>query len=62
MQAWQKLCVHLEQMTLELLDNFDRTLTPRWLRRRCEVDVDATRAKGAATCNKGVRCEGTRIT
>jgi hypothetical protein len=58
--SMQNSCVRLEQMTLESLDNFDRTSTPRWPRHRCQVDANATRAK-EATCHEGARCEGSRI-
>jgi hypothetical protein len=53
--------VRLEQTTLESCDNVDMTLTPGWLRCRCQVDIDAAKAEGADTCGEGAGCEGRHI-
>jgi hypothetical protein len=57
----KKSSVCLEKMTLESLDNFDRMSTLGWLRRRCQVNADATWAKEEATCDEGAGCKGRHI-
>jgi hypothetical protein len=59
--VWQKSRVHLEQMTLELLDNLDKASTPGCSRRRCQVDVDVARAAVGATHGEGAKRDGRRI-
>jgi hypothetical protein len=39
----------------------DMMSTPRWLRCRCQVHVDATKAEGADVGDEGARCVGRRI-
>jgi hypothetical protein len=50
-----------EQMTLESLDNLDKASTPGCLRRRCQVDAEATRAVAGAAHGKGAEREARRI-
>jgi hypothetical protein len=37
------------------------TSTPGWLRCRCQVDADATKAEEADVGDEGAGCEGRRI-